>query len=387
MRYGEDDWRRDAPFWAIAALFHAALFSTNPGMRWGLAKAAAAKPIPVEFVTLPLSAIGAQVPGDGSANLPGLGLGEYQPEKRGPAAPPKAAPKKARRKPVVAKRVKAAKAVAVRAVRRPDPAAARAAFERKLAARDRQARLAMARAELAAKAAADRAAAAEAARQAALAKAQARAEALEAAKQAALRRAQAEAARRAARTAKAAELSRALAAMPAPDSELRDAVSGVVPAGKAKISTGEHAAALAATADAEVGDAEDGDEPAYAADSVRRTGKDAYSAAASGGGLGQGGGAGAASFSLDGPIGSRKLLRRVLPDSPEWVAQRSLDLTVAIRFQVLADGSVRTGAVIAKTSGFPDLDRRALQAIRGWRFQAAAGAAPVWGSVKFRFTN
>jgi TonB family protein len=89
-------------------------------------------------------------------------------------------------------------------------------------------------------------------------------------------------------------------------------------------------------------------------------------------------------------VGNRRIVSRVSPTSPDWVATRSLDLTVTVRFQVLPDGSVKAGAVIQKTSGFPDIDARAVKALSRWRFQPAAaksGAAEVWGRVTFRFTS
>ena len=71
------------------------------------------------------------------------------------------------------------------------------------------------------------------------------------------------------------------------------------------------------------------------------------------------------------------------------MATRNLDLTVTVRFQVLPDGSVKAGAIIQKTSGFPEIDRRALDALRRWRFEPVpSGAGPeVWGRVTFRFTS
>ena len=99
---------------------------------------------------------------------------------------------------------------------------------------------------------------------------------------------------------------------------------------------------------------------------------------------------GGVSFSIDGPVGNRRIVTRVSPVSPDWVATRNLDLTVTVRFQVLPNGSVKSGAVIQKTSGFPDIDSRALKALARWRFQpvpAKSGAAEVWGRVTFRFTS
>ncbi len=83
------------------------------------------------------------------------------------------------------------------------------------------------------------------------------------------------------------------------------------------------------------------------------------------------------------------MLKRAVPSSPDWVGARGLDLTVTVRFQVLPNGHVKPGAVVNKTSGFPEIDRLALDALRRWRFESAPadGATEVWGRVTFRFTS
>ena len=99
---------------------------------------------------------------------------------------------------------------------------------------------------------------------------------------------------------------------------------------------------------------------------------------------------GGVSWAVDGPVGDRRILARVSPTSPDWIATRNLDLTVTVRFKVLPNGGVDPSAVIQKTSGFPEIDRLALDALRKWRFQpmpANAGAQDDWGRVTFRFTS
>lgn len=367
MQSRDEDWRQDAPFLAVAALLHAVVLSSNPGLPWSSAKAPE-RTIPVEFVQLPVSApLELPVPGDGSARAPGFGPGEAQPERRGPA-PKKTA---AKAKPAPAKKAVDPELVA----------------KRRMESRHKAMRLALARAELArqkdARAAAAREArslAAAAAAEAARIKAEQRAAAALAAREAAALKAREAMERRAARARKQADIARTLAFLPNPDERVTDAVAA--PAGKAQPAPAGLADSLGAAP--ELGD-EESETPAYAADAARRTGADAYSAPASGGGYGQGGGD--ASFTLEGPVGSRRLVKRVLPESPQWVAQRQLDLGVQIRFQVLADGSVKPGAVLSRTSGFPELDRRALEAIKRWRFAPLPGASPVWGMVSFRFTS
>lgn len=368
----DEDWRQDAPFFGVAVLLHAVVLSGNPSLPWSSMKPPE-RTIPVEFVQLPLHSPLPElpVPGDGSTRAPGLGPGELQPERRGPAP-----------KHTAAK----AKSAAKKAV---DP---QAAAKRRLESRHKAMRLALARSELTrqkeVKAAAvreARALAAAAALEAARLKAEQRAAAAEAARAAAALKAREAAERRMARARKQADIARTLAFLPNPDERITDVPRAhAVGGGAGNGAEAEHGLSDSLGAAAPLGE-EAPETPAYAQDAARRTGSDAYSAPASGGGYGQGGGD--ASFTLEGPVGSRRLVQRVLPESPEWLARRQLDLGVQIRFQVLADGSVKPGAVISRTSGFPELDRRALEAIKRWRFASLAGARPVWGMVSFRFTS
>ncbi|MBI4424966.1 MAG: energy transducer TonB, partial [Elusimicrobia bacterium] len=75
---------------------------------------------------------------------------------------------------------------------------------------------------------------------------------------------------------------------------------------------------------------------------------------------------------------------------PDWVSQRGLELTVQLKFQVLESGAVKRSVVIKRTSGFPDIDRLAIEALTKWRFQPVhpgVGTAnpDIWGVVSFKF--
>jgi TonB family protein len=205
------------------------------------------------------------------------------------------------------------------------------------------------------------------------------------------------AAERAAKAQKKAELSHELAAMSDPDEVIADAAearplapvrgssraknsgparaSGVQIGGRPTSSRAGAAAALAETSSESL---EPGDTPGDG-------GSDLIMAPSHGTEMPDGNGV---SYLLDGPVGNRQLLKRAVPSSPDWVGTRGLDLTVTVRFQVTADGRVKPGAVIQKTSGFPEIDQRALKALRQWRFKpVAAGGSEVWGRVTFRFTS
>lgn len=342
------DGMKDLPFFAVAVFLHAFVLMENPMLQWGGGTAQPQeKVIPIEFVSAPPSAA-LLAPGGGDKDLtPGFGPGALQVEKL-----------EKPRKPVLRQGPKKRPSTAGKARPKPNVAVTMLRMQR-------AAFLKEARAQAAIVIAAERAQAVAAERQIALQQAAQKAE-----------KARLQAVAVAVKARRQADISRELAQLASPDERLSDAVASSPASARGQASA---SASLAAAVDAELSQAEGFAESG-------RGGAEDVSSAPMGGGLGQGGGT---AFSLDGPIGSRRLLKRVLPASPDWVSQRGLDLSVSIRFLVQPDGSVKAGAVIKKTSGFPEIDRRALQAIRLWKFQAApqgAKAEATWGSVSFRFT-
>ncbi len=367
----------ELPFFTAAALAVAALLAADPVVRWGSRPRAVDRSVPVEFVARPPSSPDlAPAPAAEGERAQRLGPGAYRPAqvRAGPVHPaPKPAPRPKPAKLAPPRRwPPPARKAAVPASRpRADPAA-RAARQAAIAARRAAALVA---AERAREEAARKAAALEAARKAALA--QRRRE--EAARRAAA--AKAAALRRAAEAARKAELSRELATMADPDETLGSASPPA--AARASISAPRPTALKAGAAAAL--DAEPEPAASGGANAAGAGGADELDASASGGGSGPDGSG--VSWKIDGPVGRRRALTRVAPTSPDWVGSRGLDLLVTVRFRVLPDGSVKPGAVIQKTSGFPKIDRLALKALSRWRFEPAPGAPETWGRVSFRFTS
>lgn len=414
------DWRRDLPCLFIAAALHVTVLSSNPGLHWGAGARPVDAPIPVEFVTeLPKAPL---ITPRVAPVTPGVGTSESS-KGYGPG-------------PVVPEKIKAGlsdadPATKPQAKRRPLSAAAKARLERKkallraqaadLAERARFAREAAAAqaAELRARREEARAAVADAARiRREEARARAAALAAERAQKArlrALRVAQA----RAEKARQRAELEHQLAALPNPDEALSFAQSaggyargrrgraGRPVSGALRDSAGPGAPeALGDLRDAPSGagtGAGGGAAPGLAGafqslefspgnpgfSSDGRGGADAENSRPAGGGYGEGGGP--VSWSVEGSVGDRRVLRRVLPHCPDWVSQRGLELSVQLKFQVLDDGTIKRGVVIKRTSGFPDIDRLALEALRKWKYQpihngVGMSSPDVWGIVSFKFT-
>lgn len=107
-------------------------------------------------------------------------------------------------------------------------------------------------------------------------------------------------------------------------------------------------------------------------------GTGARSAAAPGGGEGPGGGGGS----------GRKLRYQEPLEYPDWAKQQAIDARVTLRFKVLPDGSVDSGIVVRRTSGWRKLDELAIRALRNFLFEplpADMPRIPQWGELSFHF--
>lgn len=94
-------------------------------------------------------------------------------------------------------------------------------------------------------------------------------------------------------------------------------------------------------------------------------------------------------FEIGGPIGDRKILRRRLPEYPAWAEEKGITALVQIFFTVRPDGSIRTTMRVDRSSGYPELDQLAKEALAQWKFSptsAASSEETAWGVITFRFT-
>jgi TonB family protein len=94
-------------------------------------------------------------------------------------------------------------------------------------------------------------------------------------------------------------------------------------------------------------------------------------------------------FEIGGPVGDRKILKRRLPEYPAWAEEKGITANVVIFFTVKPDGTLRTSMRIERSSGYPELDQLAKDALMGWRFSpTSAGSSEneAWGRITFKFT-
>jgi len=91
---------------------------------------------------------------------------------------------------------------------------------------------------------------------------------------------------------------------------------------------------------------------------------------------------------LAGPIANRGILKKILPQYPNWCLQRGISGIVKIRIWVNPSGTIREGTLIEVSSGYPDLDQAVINAIRIWQFAPLPSNVvqeTQWGIITFRF--
>ncbi len=86
---------------------------------------------------------------------------------------------------------------------------------------------------------------------------------------------------------------------------------------------------------------------------------------------------------VTGPVAQRELIERVTPQYPEWAEEAGITGEVRLRFWVSPEGRV-TRVELLTTSGYPDFDSRAVEALRQYRFSELPEDEPQetqWGTI------
>jgi TonB family protein len=94
-------------------------------------------------------------------------------------------------------------------------------------------------------------------------------------------------------------------------------------------------------------------------------------------------------FDLEGPLGNRPILHKVIPQYPSWAEEQGIVGSVQLYFTVTPDGSVRSNIQVRRTTGYPALDQLGVDALKQWKFaplQAADEGKGEWGLITFNFS-
>ena len=96
-----------------------------------------------------------------------------------------------------------------------------------------------------------------------------------------------------------------------------------------------------------------------------------------------------ASFQIQGPISEREVVHSVVPSYPRWAMEKGIEPTLTLRFAVLPSGKVKDTIFIIRTSGYPELDKSAIDALKKWAFEPLPKNSlwrEEWGKVTFIFS-
>jgi len=94
-------------------------------------------------------------------------------------------------------------------------------------------------------------------------------------------------------------------------------------------------------------------------------------------------------YEISGPLSNRKILKKVLPEYPEWAQKQGLEFSCTLLFYVLSDGIVKDNIVIYKSSGDVRIDKSAIQTLNQWEFVALPSdqyGEEQWGYITFNFS-
>lgn len=73
-------------------------------------------------------------------------------------------------------------------------------------------------------------------------------------------------------------------------------------------------------------------------------------------------------FLITGPLANRKVLSRQVPEYPEWARAKGIEAAVVLQFTVTPEGDVKNNVFVVRTSGYPQMDELAAQALKKWKF-------------------
>ncbi len=86
---------------------------------------------------------------------------------------------------------------------------------------------------------------------------------------------------------------------------------------------------------------------------------------------------------ITGQLSGRQILRKTSPIYPRWAEEQGIEAQVAVAFTVRSDGSVKDNLYIEKTSGYPELDDLAKEALVQFMFAPLSSSEDQSGTAIF----
>lgn len=86
---------------------------------------------------------------------------------------------------------------------------------------------------------------------------------------------------------------------------------------------------------------------------------------------------------ITGQLSGRNIMRKTAPSYPRWAEEQGIQAQVAIDFTVRSDGSVKDNLMVSRTSGYPELDDLAKEALATFMFAPISGSDDQTGTAVF----
>ena len=88
---------------------------------------------------------------------------------------------------------------------------------------------------------------------------------------------------------------------------------------------------------------------------------------------------------IQGEVAGRKILSSKAPQYPRWAQEQGIEASVTLHFYVTPEGVVKKNVIVDRTSGYPELDALAQEALLVYMFESLQTAGDQSGYAVFRF--
>ncbi len=73
---------------------------------------------------------------------------------------------------------------------------------------------------------------------------------------------------------------------------------------------------------------------------------------------------------ITGALANREIVKKIIPPFPPWAKRQGVGATIALRFTVMENGTVKENVIIERTSGSSQWDQMVIAALKNWKFAA-----------------